>query len=203
MQHLQKFGFALALAAAALPAIAQATIINVSAILTGCSTCDGRHPAPGDTLGTIYNPGSFTFGPGTYTVTNAVGKEGALYYAWNFNSGSDHNWVWAFIIADHDTRKVLLDSLSPLGGAFSGTHSEVANSAYALNYSGTFTLTQTTDLSFLTEDYYGPDNLGGVSLDVRNVSAVPEPASWALMLVGFGVAGAALRRRHNVRTAAA
>lgn len=28
-----------------------------------------------------------------------------------------------------------------------------------------------------------------------NVTPVPEPASWALMLVGFGVAGAAMRRR--------
>ena len=27
------------------------------------------------------------------------------------------------------------------------------------------------------------------------VSAVPEPASWALMIVGFGIVGAAMRRR--------
>lgn len=31
---------------------------------------------------------------------------------------------------------------------------------------------------------------------------VPEPATWALMLVGFGLAGAGLRRRAAVRTAA-
>ena len=31
--------------------------------------------------------------------------------------------------------------------------------------------------------------------------AVPEPASWALMLAGFGLAGASLRRRQMVRTA--
>jgi hypothetical protein len=26
-------------------------------------------------------------------------------------------------------------------------------------------------------------------------SAVPEPATWAMMIIGFGVAGGALRRR--------
>ncbi|WP_375420282.1 PEPxxWA-CTERM sorting domain-containing protein [uncultured Sphingomonas sp.] len=31
------------------------------------------------------------------------------------------------------------------------------------------------------------------------VQAVPEPATWALMLVGFGLVGAAMRRRSAVR----
>ena len=35
--------------------------------------------------------------------------------------------------------------------------------------------------------------LGGVSFDA--VSAVPEPASWAMMLIGFGGLGCVLRRR--------
>ncbi|MBO9575640.1 MAG: PEP-CTERM sorting domain-containing protein [Sphingobium sp.] len=42
----------------------------------------------------------------------------------------------------------------------------------------------------------GGDNIGpildNVSLDI---SAVPEPASWALMIGGFAIAGAAMRRR--------
>jgi hypothetical protein len=42
-------------------------------------------------------------------------------------------------------------------------------------------------------------NLNSDFLLIDNVqigSAVPEPASWALMIVGFGLTGAALRRRH-------
>ncbi|HEX8418704.1 MAG TPA: SGNH/GDSL hydrolase family protein [Sphingomonas sp.] len=35
------------------------------------------------------------------------------------------------------------------------------------------------------------------------VQAVPEPSSWALMLVGFGLSGVALRRRGKMRTVAA
>ena len=33
------------------------------------------------------------------------------------------------------------------------------------------------------------------------IPAVPEPASWALMIVGFGTIGTAMRRRQRVRTA--
>jgi Domain of unknown function (DUF4082)/PEP-CTERM motif len=43
--------------------------------------------------------------------------------------------------------------------------------------------------------YAGPNFLTAAS------GAVPEPANWALMLAGFGVVGAALRRRHRVAVA--
>lgn len=36
-----------------------------------------------------------------------------------------------------------------------------------------------------------------LSLDV---AAIPEPASWAMMIAGFGVLGGALRRRHRLNT---
>ena len=46
--------------------------------------------------------------------------------------------------------------------------------------------------------------VGGVNgLDVRlDTAAVPEPATWALMIAGFGLAGAALRRRREFTPAA-
>ncbi|CAN7310479.1 PEPxxWA-CTERM sorting domain-containing protein [Phenylobacterium sp. LjRoot164] len=34
-----------------------------------------------------------------------------------------------------------------------------------------------------------------VSIQVSDFTAVPEPATWAMMIVGFGLAGTALRRR--------
>ena len=46
-------------------------------------------------------------------------------------------------------------------------------------------------------NYFSNDNIGplldNVSLDVS--AAVPEPATWAMMIGGFGLAGATLRRR--------
>jgi hypothetical protein len=39
---------------------------------------------------------------------------------------------------------------------------------------------------------------GGVVLDNISVSAVPEAATWAMLVAGFGMAGAAMRRRRTV-----
>ena len=37
----------------------------------------------------------------------------------------------------------------------------------------------------------------------RNNAAVPEPSTWAMMLMGFGAAGAAMRRSRRRTTALA
>jgi hypothetical protein len=41
---------------------------------------------------------------------------------------------------------------------------------------------------------YGPDRLGRVTLGAE-AGAVPEPATWAMMISGFGMVGGAMRRR--------
>ncbi len=49
--------------------------------------------------------------------------------------------------------------------------------------------------------FAGPQGTGDEAWGVSNVllsGAVPEPATWAMMLVGFGMAGVALRRRAKV-----
>ena len=44
-------------------------------------------------------------------------------------------------------------------------------------------------------------SVAGVHLGTVDVGGVPEPASWALMIGGFGMAGAALRRRRQALAA--
>jgi hypothetical protein len=41
-------------------------------------------------------------------------------------------------------------------------------------------------------------NFDGESYDIRVLGAVPEPATWAMMILGFGLVGGALRRRAAV-----
>lgn len=43
-----------------------------------------------------------------------------------------------------------------------------------------------------------PGSISGVSLYATSPGTVPEPAAWALMIVGFGFAGTAMRRRTRV-----
>jgi len=46
-------------------------------------------------------------------------------------------------------------------------------------------------------------NFGNNTLIVSQVGAAPEPATWAMLILGFGLAGWALRRRGAARPAAA
>jgi len=55
----------------------------------------------------------------------------------------------------------------------------------------TLRLSQSLSYSVAGGDSYGPNRLGLVTVG----SAAPEPASWALMIVGFGAIGASLRAR--------
>ena len=50
-------------------------------------------------------------------------------------------------------------------------------------------------------DFYSDTRTGSFALDisgVTNAAVVPEPASWAMLVSGFGLVGAAMRRRGQV-----
>ena len=58
-----------------------------------------------------------------------------------------------------------------------------------------------TELYLGTVDgYQWSNNEGSFSVDVAGANGVPEPATWAMMLVGMGMVGYALRNRAKVNT---
>jgi len=61
-------------------------------------------------------------------------------------------------------------------------------------FSVNFLATGATTIAF-TNGNVGDNALG---LDDVSISAVPEPASWAMLIGGFGLTGAAMRRRRRV-----
>ncbi len=57
------------------------------------------------------------------------------------------------------------------------------------------------DTSVLTF-IFGGDAADGAGLKLSLSSAVPEPATWAMMIAGFGMIGAMVRRRRAAALAA-
>ncbi len=64
----------------------------------------------------------------------------------------------------------------------------------------TLRLSQSLSYSVAGGDSYGPDRLGTVTV---STGTVPEPATWAMMLVGFGAVGFGVRRRSHTLAAQA
>ena len=85
--------------------------------------------------------------------------------------------------------RLLVGSLSD---SFTHTGGTNANLAWQF-YSNSFTAdSATTTLSFVNTAG-GPN--AGVLLDAVSVMGVPEPSTWAMLILGFGLLGGAMRRR--------
>lgn len=141
--------------------------------------------------------GAYETSPISQLVTGlVVGQDYTLSFLWaaaeqrGYNGVTQQNWTYS------------LD-----GQAF--TTATVTNPDHGFTpwrkVSHTFTASSSTELlSFLAKGT--PTGkppfalLDGVSL-TANIAAVPEPASWALMIVGFGAIGYAMRRRNATETA--
>jgi hypothetical protein len=211
---LPLFKCALAIAAlAGCCSVANAGIITIDAQVNGASTASGgpQNPdvLPGAFLPDIYSPkNQLTLSAGTYLITN--GATSGYYSAWNFEGyPSSPNWVWSFLIADDATSKVLVDGfvlgiqstqagMASLTGTTTWDGNTQLSATSTQGFTDTMTLTHTTTLDFLIDDYFLGDNGGGVTLDIAPLaSSVPVPSTIALLGVAavIGICYSALRRR--------
>jgi hypothetical protein len=185
-----------------------ATIVNISGTQNGEQSWDYAQ------VGALISPVQLTFQPGTYRVIDAYNSStgyqaGALYDAWNFEAGNPQAWVWhwkAFLddgadgstinAYNYDAHLLLdVDAANPQDTFRS---EQIAADFGTATAPSLLTFATTTTVDFVVDDYDLRDNAGGVSLDIEPLSiappAVPEPASWTMMLTGFGLIGAVARR---------
>jgi hypothetical protein len=81
-----------------------------------------------------------------------------------------------------------------IGGQTGTTNLTAANFAGLRTFTGSFVASATTSTaSFFNTT--GPDSVDASVDNVSVVASVPEPATWGMMIVGFGMVGVATRRR--------
>ena len=81
-------------------------------------------------------------------------------------------------------------NLGTLLGSF--TETPGLSDYFQIGYSKQVVLSSAGNIYALVNDTYYSNNIDGFNV---TVAAVPEPASWAMMIAGFGLVGALMRRR--------
>ncbi len=210
-----------AVAAAAMvstPAMAATNIVTNGGFeqpgVTGtCCTTSPSDPLPGWTVGS----GNVNVVLGTFGSTNGNLAYEATQYLdliGQGGSGSISQSLATVVGQSYKLTFAYAHNLFPggtnaasAGFAFGGLTGTVSHSSGSTNdldwqiYTGYFTATSTsTNLSFtnLTPTVGN----AGVLLDGISVSAVPEPATWAMMIAGFGLVGGTMRRSRRKTTVA-
>jgi PEP-CTERM motif len=141
------------------------------------------------------------FGPGNQSFVSPPGLEGSTEFApdvrVDFSLGATSSLGFGFAalasgninsivtFSAFDASDVLLGSITADGMDFPGGFTE---GLVSLNFSGIASYA-TIDFTLPSTTRFFIDNF------TLNTAAVPEPASWALMIAGFGLVGGAMRRR--------
>jgi hypothetical protein len=134
-------------------------------------------------------------GPKTITFSRPVSNVYMALISWNGNSGtfdqpfeimSEGQGFWG-----NGTFNV---TGSPPFTSFTGTGEPHG----IIRFTGTFSSVSFTDG---TNEFWHGFQIGIGALATPPTGGVPEPSTWALMLLGFGAVGWAMRRRTSVRYA--
>jgi hypothetical protein len=224
MRYASKFALPMAVALLGLSASANAVIIsgvyntglgaNGSALAAGDGQTDAHYivvssDAPGVIVGssalTYYNGAYLQDGP-LSRIVNALGDGTGT-------AGTTTTFATTFSLAGFDSMNATLSGQAlfdnfgevflngnQVGGTITGFGSL---SSFGTN--SNFFVAGLNTLSFVLHNEGGPEafQVAGLTVTAAPLAgAVPEPASWALMLVGFGMTGAAVRRRSRAMTVA-
>ncbi len=111
-----------------------------------------------------------------------------------FATGSDESGQPAATLIGQNFGLLNIGGFSAPYGALIGQIGAGPSSYRLLGTSFSGTAWASGNLVLYYWDTFTPDNRGQVTVNI-NSAVVPEPASWALMIGGFGLAGAMLRRR--------
>jgi hypothetical protein len=132
------------------------------------------------------------------TLSSVPGPTDGSPWSFTLTSGAHFTLVDCCIVGDTYT---LTGDVNGVSSFFAGAADVRATGSYGSFWSNASYSKFTTYLGAgsYTFNVTG-DGVGGVpaGLGLRLDSSVPEPASWAMLIVGFGLVGATMRRRAAV-----
>ena len=177
-------------AGATLAAIAMAPAANAQA--TGGTVVFANDLGTGGSFTSSFSDSNLT-NPFTETLTFTTAVAGSLSIVASTiatAAENDTDFTNVFLTGTGIVGQVLIPQLT-------GDPSETRSLAGLGVGAGTFTLTMVGTPGTQNGSF------GGSVAFLANQSAVPEPATWAMMLMGFGAVGYSLRRRPSLRLAQA
>lgn len=199
---------AVVIALSAAPAFAERTFYNVG----GTFTAAALGSQPGDFLFfqvevDTDKPNLGTPAAGVFELTRSYYNTGIVYFETNEGSGFLPGTA-TLIAADGVTElddRLIFEACPPF--EFGG-FTECVRAEYRAPGGGVLTVPVQQRLDFSTADFpTGTFFVGGravatlTSLEPSDLAAIPEPASWAMMVTGFALVGGAVRGRRVTATA--
>ncbi|MEO7410853.1 MAG: PEPxxWA-CTERM sorting domain-containing protein [Sphingomicrobium sp.] len=155
----------------------------------------GRAHVPGQPAATTGGTGIYTFDIGQNVSIDfsffRTAITNALVTITNVGTGSDASFA-AALLGTVQTNGALQGSQQLAFGFLNGTIDPLQN----IDFSNAVNSTYRIDLSGGGQSvtYFAQIGTGAA------VAAVPEPATWAMMLIGFGAMGVSLRRRRRTQS---
>lgn len=148
----------------------------------------GEGPNPASNYLRVATPGSNN--PSNVTVSYTAPVSGAGFFTIDyFGASGTNNLLNLAVYAGPNGTGALLGSTTSVYFNFQNNNRYFMGVTSPTANIGSIVFTRTFDN---TGDTIGLDNF------VSATGAVPEPASWAMLVAGFGLAGAAMRRRRSV-----
>jgi choice-of-anchor A domain-containing protein len=169
--------------------------------LTGAATGLSVFDLNGATLSHT-NTMTINLTPGTVALINVNGSADSFSNAGiTINGGNASDVLWNF--SDATTLSFsgisLLGSVLAPNATYLGGWGQLNGELIVKNFTDQLGATQINDENPFAGSLLNLNPLQNLGQNVQN--AVPEPQTWALMMVGFGAVGAALRRRRRLMAA--
>jgi PEP-CTERM motif len=190
-------------AAPTVPTAANAAILSIAGD-ADCFGLGGSCPAGTlwrDQLGGVFFTSNATVGDGPFTDQWFATATPTYSLAYTGGTGVSVELKIAGIADNRGPYTVLFNGTS-IGQLNSNTANNAFQEVRLFNFAVASGLLQANNTVTFTTDGGDGYSVDYVALLGTVGGAVPEPATWGMMMVGFGLAGASLRRRRQQATAA-